>query len=317
MHALAFWFSRIIHEPQNRYSRWSVATRCGSRSSPIVLIGTAILWWPRRRIVTIGSAMTGTLLLVVACDAFLVEPTWLEVSHFKIASEAIDKPVRIAVLADLHVPRIGPYERKVFRRAMQENPDVILLAGDYVSVENNDRGEYRTICQQLNAFLREIEFSAPNGVYAVRGNADGSRWSRIFDGLKVTPVESTKSFRLDGFRLTCLSLNDSYLPSLKIDMPERDQFHVIMGHVPNFCLGQIEADLLLAGHTHGGQVRLPLIGPLTTHSLIPSNWAAGMTALPGGGQLLVSRGTGLAGGRATRVRFLCRPELVVVDLVPE
>ena len=87
--------------------------------------------------------------------------------------------------------------------------------------------------------------------------------------------------------------------------------------MPNFALGEIPADLLVAGHTHGGQVRLPWIGPMITHSRIPHAWAAGLTELPGGGKLLVSRGIGMERGFAPPMRFLCRPELMVIDLVPE
>ena len=67
----------------------------------------------------------------------------------------------------------------------------------------------------------------------------------------------------------------------------------MLGHAPNFAPGEIQADLLVAGHTHGGQVRLPLIGPIIPHSLIPKRWAAGLTELPSGAPLLVCRGLGL------------------------
>jgi hypothetical protein len=104
---------------------------------------------------------------------------------------------------------------------------------------------------------------------------------------------------------------------LAVDVPESDRFHLVLGHSPNFALGRVEADLLVAGHTHGGQVRLPLVGPLITLSAVPRSWAAGLTELPGGGQLLVSRGLGMERAGAPRLRFLCRPELVVIDLIPD
>ncbi|HEX6202615.1 MAG TPA: hypothetical protein VF100_06400, partial [Thermoanaerobaculia bacterium] len=74
--------------------------------------------------------------------------------------------------------------------------------------------------------------------------------------------------------------------------------------------------LLLAGHTHGGQVRLPGVGPLVTASRVPRSWAAGRTALADDRTLIVSRGIGMERGYAPQLRFLCRPELVVVDLEP-
>jgi hypothetical protein len=96
-----------------------------------------------------------------------------------------------------------------------------------------------------------------------------------------------------------------------------DRFHIVLGHSPNFSLGPVDADLLIAGHTHGGQVQLPLIGPLLTLSHVPRSWASGVTEIALGKTMVVSRGIGMERGAAPRLRFLCRPELVVVDLLPE
>jgi hypothetical protein len=95
-----------------------------------------------------------------------------------------------------------------------------------------------------------------------------------------------------------------------------ERFHIVLGHSPNFALGRVDADLLVAGHTHGGQVRLPWIGPLMTLSAVPRAWAAGTTRLDSGRTLVVSRGVGMERGDAPRLRFLCRPEIVIVEIVP-
>ncbi|MDZ4782481.1 MAG: hypothetical protein SGJ19_19720, partial [Planctomycetia bacterium] len=78
-----------------------------------------------------------------------------------------------------------------------------------------------------------------------------------------------------------------------------------------------DADLLVAGHVHGGQVRLPGIGPLITNSLLSRRWAAGVTQLSGDRTLVVSRGIGMERSYAPRLRFLCRPELMVIHLTPK
>ena len=93
-------------------------------------------------------------------------------------------------------------------------------------------------------------------------------------------------------------------------------YHIVLGHRPDYALGRIDADLLLAGHTHGGQVRLPFVGPLLTLSRLPRSWAVGRSELPGGQTLYVSRGVGMERGGAPRIRFLCPPELVVIDILP-
>jgi hypothetical protein len=109
-------------------------------------------------------------------------------------------------------------------------------------------------------------------------------------------------------------MEDSFSSSASV--PRIDQFHIIVGHCPNFALGDVKADLLVAGHCHGGQVRLPGIGPLLTLSRVPRSWAAGVTRLADGKTLIVSRGVGMERGAAPRLRFLCRPELVFIDIVP-
>ena len=146
------------------------------------------------------------------------------------------------------------------------------------------------------------------------GRRTGTRFST---GIGVTVVEASRSFDLGELQLTCLSCTIRTTPSLMIRNRPPDRFHLVLGHVPNFALGKIDADLLVAGHTHGGQVRLPFDGSVDHELSIPRAWAAGLTELPGGGKLLVLRGIGMERGYAPRIRFLCRPELMVIDLVPE
>ncbi len=170
---------------------------------------------------------------------------------------------------------------------------------------------------ELNGFLDEIHFADGRDIFAVEGNIDRSGWTNAFESLGVTTARVTRSFELAELRLTCLAMHESRGRVRHLSHNRPDRFHIVLGHVPNFALGPIDADLLLAGHTHGGQVRLPLIGPLMTLSELPRSWAAGKTELPGGATLIVSRGVGMERAGAPRLRFLCRPELVVIDLIPE
>ena len=280
---------------------------------PAVLVGSALVLRRSRRMTAVAAAGMAAVLVAVAVDAFWVEPTWLEVSRVELATAKVDRPVRIVLLADLQTDVFGPYQREVFRQVLEEEPDLILLAGDYFQA---GRSEWETLRGELIRFLDELDFSAPDGVFAIRGNIEPDGWARIFEGLPVTAVESSRSFELSDLRLTCLSERDSFNPALEVAHDGPDRFHLVLGHSPNYALGRIEADLLVAGHTHGGQVRLPLIGPLVTLSRVPRAWAAGLTELPSGARLLVSRGIGMEGDAAPRLRFLCRPELVVIDLVP-
>jgi len=281
---------------------------------PVLLIGTSVLWWRTRRRLAMVALLACAAVGLIAAYAFLIEPFWLEVSHVYIASPKIHRPMRIVVVADLQTDHFGDYERTVLRRVLEEKPDIILLAGDYLQIPWERKEKLR---HEFNAFLHEINFGAPGGVFAVQGNVDESDYDKIFTGLDVTTISVSRSFSLDGIDLTCLSLRDSFNTSLHLAHNASERFHLVLGHVPNFALGTIDADLLVAGHTHGGQVCLPFLGPVITHTSIPNAWAAGLTELPRGGELLVSRGIGMERGYAPRFRFNCRPELVVVDLTPK
>jgi len=285
----------------------------------ICLLGGAVLLAKKARKTAMISALGAVALLAVAVDAIWIEPTWLEVTRLRIESPKLHRPLRVAVLADLQTDKAGDYERGVFERLRAENPYLILLAGDYVQTfptrGNPDVSE--TTCAEVGALIRDVGLDAPEGVFAVQGNVDMTRpWRKIFEGVPVVPVTSTRSFYLGPLQLTCLSMADSFNFRIRLGRKDPEQFHLVVGHSPDFALGQVDADLLVAGHTHGGQVRLPWIGALSSGCCVPCAWAAGLTELPSGAKLVVSRGVGMERGPAPRLRFLCRPEIVVIDLVP-
>jgi hypothetical protein len=277
---------------------------------PLVLAGCA---WRLRRASRPAAAAAALLALglgAVAVDAFLVEPTRLEITRLRLVSPRLSRPLRIGVLADLQTDAIGEYERSALRLLMAEKPDLILLAGDYLQASPAEEAALRPLLRQE---LRAL--GAPLGVYAVQGNIDGPGWEGSFEGLPVTLFRQTGTVEKEGISVTGLGVLDSSRETLRL--PGRPGFHVVVGHSPDFALGAVEADLLVAGHTHGGQVKLPGIGPLVTLSGVPRAWAGGgAIALPGGRTLVVSRGVGHERGAAPRLRFLCRPEIVVIDLAP-
>ena len=84
-----------------------------------------------------------------------------------------------------------------------------------------------------------------------------------------------------------------------------------------FSLDEPEADLMIAGHTHGGQVQIPYLGPVFTFSRVPRLWGAGgLFKFDSGKHLIISRGIGMERGYAPRIRFFCRPQLIFLDLLP-
>lgn len=272
----------------------------------------AILLWRGHRRWAIAYLAGFLLLEGVAVDSFWIEPHWLEVTRVTVASDKLSRPLKVALLADLQTDEIGAYERSVIERIVAEQPDLVLLAGDYVQTRNDDRrAELQT---ELRDLVDDCGLSAPLGVYAVRGNVDSGDWENCFAGTEVIAVGRSRTFDAGELTITCLSMRDSFSP--RLELPASERFQMVLGHCPNFALGKVPGDLLLAGHCHGGQVRLPGIGPLITHSRVPRAWAAGVTELDGDRTLIVSRGVGMERGVAPPLRFWCRPELVFIELVP-
>jgi predicted MPP superfamily phosphohydrolase len=90
---------------------------------------------------------------------------------------------------------------------------------------------------------------------------------------------------------------------------------VLLFHSPDLILeaSELGVDLFLAGHTHGGQIRLPILGAVVTHSIYGNRYVSGLFH-EGDTTMYVSRGLGFEGGWLPRARFLCRPEIVSIEL---
>jgi predicted MPP superfamily phosphohydrolase len=260
-------------------------------------------------------ALVAVVLVAIAVDAFVIEPTSLTVRRLTVQSAKLTRPLRAVVLADLQFDRFDEHTRSALRLAMAERPDVLLLPGDYAQLPNA-RGA-AALRREANAFLRSIRFGAPLGIFVVEGNVEWEPgWEALFEGLDAQLFTAQRRVETGELVVTGMGLRESGSPSLTIASEPR--FHIAIGHAPDFALGDVRADLLVAGHTHGGQVQLPIVGPLMTLSAVPREWAAGNreVRLSDGRTLVVSRGVGLERGAAPRLRFRCKPEVVVIELRP-
>ena len=248
-----------------------------------------------------------------------VEPRWLEVTRHEIVSSKIQRPVRLVVVSDIQTDRWGAYEQRVIAEIARQRPDVVLMTGDYVQM-----GEGRdAVFASFRRALSESGLAPAGGIYAVGGDVDPPGWEDEFGGTRVVTFSDTTRFGAVGLAFSALDRRASRNAASETSpISPSERFVVAFGHAPDFALGNPPADLMLAGHVHGGQVRLPVFGPVITFSAVPRDWAVGRTDLDGGAQaggrtLIVSRGLGMERGHAPRIRFLCRPELVVVDLLPQ
>ena len=251
-------------------------------------------------------------LIIVGVDAFLIEPSWLEVTRYRIEDAKIPRKVKIAVISDLQTDSVGAFEESVLKRTMAEKPDMIVFPGDYIQAAPPQQRQQMEV---LNQLLHKVGLNAPLGVYATQGDSEASDWTPVFQNLPVTTFESSGTVSNECFAITGLTLNDSY--QLLYKAPDTELYHIWVGHRPGFSLDDPPGDLLISGHTHGGQVQIPFFGPVVTFSIVPRQWGGGgLIELPGGKKLVISRGIGMERGFAPRIRFFCRPQLVFLDLYP-
>lgn len=279
---------------------------------PVATLGAAALLRRAAPRAAIGLAAAGLAVVAVGVDAFLIEPRALEVNTVRLARPEVSAPLKIALVADLQTTRIGEHERRALQAVAEARPDLILWSGDYLQLPVE---EFEAQSAALRALILELGLTAPLGSYAVEGDVDTPlRWVESFAGTPVEAITESQSRDLGPLVLTLLTPDDSR--AARLDLDPTDKLRVVVGHAPDFSLGRPDADVLLAGHIHGGQVQLPLIGPLRTLSAVPRDQADGHTRLPWGADLIVSRGIGMERGNAPPLRFLCRPEVVIVEIVP-
>lgn len=267
----------------------------------------------------LGAQVVGTVLEV---QALYVEPQFIEYSEVQVGHPALTGHLRIAHITDLHLERLTPREQRILARLEEEQPDLIVLTGDYVAYGRDDDA---LTLQQTRDWLSALH--APLGVYAVSGNVDEPAvMSALFDGLPIRVLhDEVLPISTPAGPLTLVGIHDDWdlprqqraltrlAPSLPPDEPS-----ILLFHKPDLMPEAKAAGitLALAGHTHGGQVRVPGYGALLTMSAYGKRWEGGVYREEGT-TLVVSRGLGLEGFDITpRMRLFCRPEVVLVDLGP-
>jgi predicted MPP superfamily phosphohydrolase len=271
---------------------------------------------------TLRAAAVGALLLApVGAYATFVEPFRLELERARgelPAERGGSQPLRIGVLADLQTADPGEHESEAVDRLMAQRPDLVLIPGDVYQGRHPERD-----LPDLRRLMARL--AAPGGVFFVFGDADQAREiERTFAGSRVRVlVDQVASTRVRDRTLTIGGIRNDYRALEAADTIDELEGHagrrdirILLAHRPDAALrtrGRI--DLTVAGHTHGGQVRLPLIGPPIILSDVPRDvGAGGLHTLAGGRRIYVSRGVGVERGHAPRVRLFARPEISLLEL---
>jgi len=248
---------------------------------------------------------------IVATSDPVVRRTTLAVPH-------LSEPVRLVLIADVHVagPDMPPSRvRRIVEQVNALKPDIILIAGDLVSDKSFATHHY-TVADAVTP-LKQLR--ARYGAFAVLGNHDhwrdaaATRWQLRRAGIRVLDNDAVRAGTLsiggvddpftgyDDLRRTLARLGAEPYP------------HILISHSPDvFPNVPRDVALTVAGHTHCGQIRLPLIGALSTMSRYDERYACGRID-EGGRTLVVTAGLGTS---LLPLRLGAVPDIWVIDLQP-
>ncbi|MBI5243873.1 MAG: metallophosphoesterase [Elusimicrobia bacterium] len=244
---------------------------------------------------------------------FLLEPSWIEVKTVRLSSPKIARAsgtIRIVQISDFHSEAKPRNEPRAAGIVDSLKPDIIAVTGDYLNTP-----EGLPAARRLLSSLH-----APYGVFCVRGNYDLMVPAPgLFDGLPLQHLDRRAALtdvRGTKVRVLGLDLESSpYFKRLMASSGPSPGYDILLHHFSDLVYEADEAgiDLYLSGHTHGGQIRLPLYGALVTLATFGKRFENGLYQV-GRTALYVNRGLGMEGGLAPRARFLCRPEITVFEI---
>ncbi len=273
--------------------------------------------------------------LAVAALAWLADALWFEpestiVTALDVAVPswpANTRPLRVVLLADFHVGgwHMPPARvRAIAAQVATLHPDAVLLAGDYIGGDGLRRGDARLRSHRPDEAIEDEglralgAFTALDGVYAVMGNHDGY-WDddRVRAILKPTGVHMLENKAVNVHDVWIEGIEDGQTQKPDFAAAARDvpqgAASLVLVHNPGlFDWSSNHAALQLSGHTHAGQVRLPLIGAVVRMSRHTEDTAKGWTII-GNRILIVTRGLGESG---LPIRFGAPPQIMVLTLHP-
>ncbi len=256
-------------------------------------------------------------LLFIICIAtviysIFIEPNMLKIQKYNISDDML-KGIKLVFVSDFH---IKTYQEKRLKKVIdainEQNADIVLSSGDYVA---GHKLKSTLPVEKIAEYISQIK--SKQGYYTTLGNHDnwigeGSITAALEKyGIKILKNENIpvkigeKTIYIAGIE-DLQTGNPSVFNALKdINNPV-----ILLSHNPDmFTEVPSNVNLTLAGHTHGGQIRLPFIGALIVPSMYGNRYAAGYIEEEGR-RMIVSRGIGTS---ILPVRFNCKPEIVVIE----
>ncbi len=285
----------------------------GSYKSQVLLLSilrSIFTWLPFEAM--IFFQILGTLLVLYG---FYIEPATVKISTKSLYIGQTKNQVRFIHLSDIHLEDLGIRELKIKKFIKENPPQFILFTGDFLNLSNN---------QNPNSIKQIIEFFNLLSSYAPIFYVSGSpavdlpeTLNKIESQMMATRINNSNhilcfsDIHINLIGLTCTHKPHNDIANLA-NLVNENMINILLYHSPDLIYEikrEHKIDLMLSGHTHGGQIHLPLIGAIFTGSLYGRKLQSGLYKIHDT-MLYISRGIGLEGLGAPRVRFLCQPEII-------
>lgn len=293
----------------------------------VPLIGVVVLG--ARAVVPVRRAATALAVVAIlpaplGFYATHVAPYRLRVERLDVELESArvgQDRVVVAVLSDIQTVEVGDHERAAVQAVLDADPDVILVPGDLF------QGRFAQLMEQ-GPVLRELlsSLEAPGGVYFVQGDVDREdRMHVILEGTGIEVLDDEvvrvevgdRRLVIGGTRKDYRSAAAAAVRDELVSVAGAEEITVMLSHRPDAVLELPPGsgiDLTVAGHTHGGQIALPLFGPLVTLSEVPRHVGAGGLHEVADNRIYVSPGVGMERGRAPQLRLGVPPTVAILEL---
>ena len=249
-------------------------------------------------------------LLVLVVWAFIIEPYTLTINYGQIKDKNL-AGLRVVFVSDLHYK---PYEKfrlvRDVKKIQEQNPDIVLFGGDFVN------GHKRISSLKPDIIAKELgKIESKYGSFAVLGNHDvwhdAHGITKSLEDNNITVLKNSNK-KIDNFYIAGIEDLQTQNPDLEKALPNKNAPIILLSHSPDIFEKVPESvNLTLAGHVHGGQVKLPKKGAILVPSKFGTKYAEGFFN-DMGRKMLVSKGVGTS---ILPIRFLCPPEIVVIEFV--
>jgi len=244
-------------------------------------------------------------------SVFILEPNALEVRNYWIEDDRLDG-VKIAFLTDFNLKKNGYGRlRKIVHKTIEQKPDIVLLGGDFVYNHNLSKS------LPIDKFAYAINnIQVPT--YAVLGDDDwrSNNSKTIAETLIENKIyvfnNSAIRIRVKGKILDIAGVKDKSTdhPNITKALLRTRHPRILLSHNPDIYYDVMEdVSLILAGHTHGGQVIIPFAPALFVPSQFGSKFASGLIQETNN-KMIISKGLGT---NKFPGRFNCKPEIVMVN----